>query len=164
MYMEIKSALDALRETAKLAGTLKEIADSAKLNEVRIAIQEQVIAAQERVLELQSLLQSDRETIAKQRDEISCLHRAEVERDKYKLRAVVPGGAVAYFAAANSETGEPEHWLCQPCFDAGKKVALKIQPNMRSMHCAVGGPSHAVSLLGDRGDDAGTRSLRINRA
>ena len=47
------------------------------------------------------------------------------EQIKYKLKEVAPG-KFAYFCEASNETGEPAHYLCQPCKDAGIKSVLHI--------------------------------------
>ena len=85
---------------------------------------------------IQSLAERNRELEAQQR-----------ERERYVLAKLgVVGDFYAYRLRPRSEllerADEPDHFLCQPCFDAGKKVVLNIGHGIA--HCPL--CKHSVAV------------------
>lgn len=73
-------------------------------------------------------------------DRVRKLEADKTERDRYRLTNV---GTVGQFVAyelrpaveLQARADEPPHFLCQPCFDAGKKSVLRI--NHGNALCSV---------------------------
>ena len=125
MIPELAAALSALNGIRQTAEHLVDVRDTNKLGEVKAALIAQFIEASERVLDLQHALANQRDEIRDLKDEIRTLKAAAEDRGRYKLAQVGNERSYVYAAANLEETGEPAHWVCQPCYDAGKKAVMQ---------------------------------------
>jgi hypothetical protein len=125
--MEILAALSGLKSALDLARLAIDARDDAKIKTALAEVSELYIAAltaaadsAKRFHDLQTehLLLKD-----EQRD---LRHRIE-ERSKYRLEAIGPG-VFCYRADLDEASGEPAHFLCQPCYDRGIKAILRLMP------------------------------------
>lgn len=139
MITELMSAMSSVKTVRDMLGTALDANAFNRVNDVLIAMNEKMIAAQERIfgLQAQTAALSD-ETVAyrqKIRDleaEIARLIEWKEERANYRL-AEVATGAFAYVLQAASDEKErpsgapqPTHWLCCQCYDASHKSILQF--------------------------------------
>ena len=103
-------------------------------------LQTALISAQSATLELQqgysSLLAEKQELEQK----VTQLEAWGKEKEDYELREMTPGaGVFAYAYAPKTETTQPFHWLCQKCYQEGKKGMLQTQHNVgaATLKCPV---------------------------
>lgn len=133
----ISAALGTLTHIRNAAEGLVELRDQTKLAEVRFALLKEVGTAYSQVLALQEQLATDRETIGGLRDDLRQLKDAKTDRERYELGAVGETGALAYVFKGGGDLHQPPHALCQPCFDAAKKVVLQPSINGNQLICAA---------------------------
>jgi hypothetical protein len=91
---------------------------------------EKLIQLQSQLAEIQNAVIEQNGLIEVYRKRISELESHERERLRYELcKLGTIGDFMAYRMRPSAElterVDEPPHFLCQPCFDAGKKVVLK---------------------------------------
>ena len=105
--------------------------DRQKFAAIQMDLTEKIIQAQADVLEVQSTIATERALVRSLQDRLAELEREERERSRYQLAKLgTVGDFFAYRLRPASElterADEPEHFVCQPCFDAGKKSVLHI--------------------------------------
>lgn len=137
----IAAAVNSLRLAKEIGAAAVELrdwnqvaAEFAKMNGELLKAQDALFAHNAALLELHG-------KYADACDELRKLKQALDERSRYALFEI-GAGKFAYRLKVGS-TGqalavpggnEPMHYLCQPCFDAGRKRVLQLYPD------AVGGP------------------------
>lgn len=117
--MDIARSLMGLRDQALVGEKI------AALNDVLLKAQEQLLAHNAALLQLQN-------ENFEAREEIRELKEAARERGRYTLVEVASGQFAYRVNVAPQQSGptepscaEPEHHLCQRCFDGGSKVVLQ---------------------------------------
>lgn len=123
---DIGTAAVELRDWNQLSGEI------AKMNGELLKAQDALFAHNASLLELHG-------KYADVCDELRKLKDAANERGRYALFEI-GAGKFAYRlkvggageAVAVPGADEPMHYLCQPCFDAGRKMVLKLYPNSMS--------------------------------
>ena len=57
-------------------------------------------------------------------EEVTRLKSWDVQKGDYELKAI-ENSAFVYSLKENARSGEPVHWLCQPCYENSKKFILQ---------------------------------------
>lgn len=132
--------MTAIASLASAISAAKEIAQGAIGMRDAVLVKEATALLLQRLLEAQNallahntaLLQLQNEQF-EAREEIRKLQEAASERGRYTLFALAPGKFayrmnVAPEQSGSSEPGsaEPMHYVCQGCFDQGRKSVLRI--------------------------------------
>jgi len=123
------SAIDMIRKGLGAAIEVRDFnqaaTELAKLNEALISAQSALLAQNSALFDLQREKFETAEKLRKLEETIT-------ERGRYALVEITRGG-FAYKAngvpmqggACDPASSEPTHYLCQPCFDSGRKVVLQ---------------------------------------
>ncbi|WP_127837612.1 hypothetical protein [Burkholderia gladioli] len=129
--MTVTATIAALKNTIDLAKGAIAARDEMKLAEMQQSINDRVIDVQNAALALQEKQSAARDEIDELKEQLRAatartadLERAVAERMAYKLYAVSRGA----FAYRSEIEGEPEHFICQPCYDGPerRKTVLKF--------------------------------------
>lgn len=123
----LKSAIDILQTILKAKNESDRVAALADLQSALIDIQQQALAMQSKLGELQD------ETIRLRRENEAMKHRAS-DLSRYQLVKFPETGAIAY-ELKQEQRGKDEidHYLCANCF--GKGVKAILQEAGRSLDC-----------------------------
>lgn len=129
--MDIPLLISSLSAAKTLGGALLDERDRQKAAAIQIQLTEKIIQAQAQLSEVLGTIISKDEALHALRERVRELERAERERDRYRLAKLgVAGDFFAYQLRPTAELtergDEPPHFLCQPCFDAGKKSVLSL--------------------------------------
>jgi hypothetical protein len=122
----IASARQAISELRTIATTLTDIRDFNKLPAIQAELNQRILDLQEAVLELQSQFAANSDALDAFKARLTRLEATERERKRYALYEIRPGVFV-YRRRKEVKPPEPDHYLCQPCFDKGVKVVLEAQ-------------------------------------
>ena len=103
--------------------------DRQKVLSIQIDFMERLLDVQLKAMEIIGEVASQREVIDALRQEAAHFKASRTEKQRYRLCAM--GGVGQFFAYTLRSPAELEercdeapHFVCQPCFDAGKKVVL----------------------------------------
>lgn len=115
-----------------MAKAMSGIRDFNLVAEKAAAINEQLLKAQEALLAHNAAMFELQDKYFEAREELRKLQEAASERGRYTLFKF-PQGHLAYRMNVTPQLGgasqpgstEPEHYVCQPCFDNGRKVVLQ---------------------------------------
>lgn len=130
--------LAELSQLIPIGGAIKNITtalvqerDREKLATLKIELTDKILELQTKLLEVQSAVVLERETLRAAQDRIRELEGNEREKARYELAKLgTVGNVFAYRLRPESELterqSEPSHFLCQPCFDSGKKSVLLV--------------------------------------
>lgn len=131
--------LAELSQLIPIGGAIKNITtalvqerDREKLAALKIELTDKILELQTKLLEVQSAVVLEGEALRRAQDRIRELESNEREKSRYELAKVgAAGDFFAYRLRAQTEPlerdSEPMHFLCQPCFDAGKKSVLYLR-------------------------------------
>lgn len=120
---DIGSAAVELRDFNQMAG------EFAKMNGELLKAQDALFAHNASLLELHGKYADACDELRKMKDALNERGRYalfEIGAGKFAYRLKV-GGAGEAVAVPGAD--EPMHYLCQPCFDAGRKMVLRLYPN-----------------------------------
>lgn len=129
----IGAAIGGLKNAIDLTKTAIAARDDQKLAEARQAVNDRIIDVQNAALALQEKQSSARDEIDRLKDELrdakKKIETLEAERSRlnnYKLTPLSQYGYAYKYVGAD----EPDHVICQPCFDAApsRKVVLHFCP------------------------------------
>src|SRR5437762_294468 len=116
MVGEVFAGLGAFKSMYDMAKALKDINDATIRNGAVIELQEQILSAQA----AQSQLVDHVRTLEKK---VADLEAWEAEKKRYQLQRLEPGVFV-YSLKPDMAAGEPTHYICQTCYQRGKKSIL----------------------------------------
>jgi hypothetical protein len=126
----LTSAISAAREIAQGAIGVR---DAVLINEATGRLVQKLLDAQNALLEHNAALLQLQNEHFKVHEELRELREAASERGRYTLFELVPGKFayrvnIAPEQSGSSEPGsaEPLHYVCQGCFDQGRKAVLRI--------------------------------------
>ena len=131
MSVEIGSLISILSSVGAMARGLVDERDRQKALAIQLDLSEKLLQAQAKFGEvLGAVIEKDR-TIQALRERVGELEASQAEKARYRLAKV---GTVGEFFAyqlrpadeLTERSDEPVHFVCQPCFDAGKKGVLRI--------------------------------------
>ena len=105
--------------------------DRLKLAAIQIDLTDKIMQAQAELIKVHDAIASKSILLRAAQERISEMEGKLHERGRYELAKLgTVGNFFAYKLLAPSElterTNEPEHYLCQPCFDAEKKSVLHV--------------------------------------
>lgn len=129
MSVEIASLISIFGGAKDLGIALINERDRQKAATIQIDFSEKIIEAQAQLSEvLGTVIEKDR-VIQTLSERIRDLETKQNEKARYHLAKLgIGGNFFAYRLRPSGElierNDEPEHFLCQPCFDAGKKGIL----------------------------------------
>lgn len=125
----VAASLSAAKDIGR---ALLGIRDFSVVAERVAALNEQLLKAQEALLAHNAAMFQLQNEKFEACEELRKLKEAASERSRYSLVEVSPGNLAyrmnlvpAQGAADEPVTAEPVHYLCQPCFDSGRKVTLR---------------------------------------
>ena len=124
----ITTSIAAARDIAKGMSALR---DSTLINERTAALMDQLLKAQEGLLAHNTALLQLQQDHFVACEKLRKLEEAVNERGRYSTFEITPGSFVYRVNVAPQQTGtrepsaaEPMHYVCQPCYDNGRKVIL----------------------------------------
>ncbi|KAF1366255.1 hypothetical protein [Yokenella regensburgei] len=127
--MDINSLVSTFSSVGTLAKALIDERDRQKLSTLQIDLSKSIIEAQTQLLEILSAVTEKERRIYVLEQRIRELEADQAEKARYRLTKL--GTVGQFFAYTLSDTAkslesidESEYFLCQSCFDSGKKVAL----------------------------------------
>lgn len=137
--MTVTAAIAGLKNTIDLAKAAVAARDDLKLAEMQQSINDRVIDVQNAALALQEKQAAARDEIDELKEQLRTantksaeLERALGERAAYKLHAVSDRGFVYRFVGDD----EPEHFICQPCYDGPDRRKSVLRYNPGGQHFA----------------------------
>lgn len=127
--MDVNALISSLTSIGTIGKALIDERDSQKLATLKSDLTNKIIEAQSQFMQLHSTVIEQQRSILTLEQRIRELEAAGAEKARYQLTKLgTDGEFFAYALRPESElpegTGEVAHFLCQPCFDAGKKVVL----------------------------------------
>lgn len=137
----VSAAITSIKTAKDIAGSALAVRDwnlvateIAKMNDQLLKAQDALFSHNSQLLELQQQLFETTEKLRKAEESIA-------ERGRYSL-VDVGGGQWAYrvnVSPVQGGSGEPSasqfpHYVCQPCFDNGRKVVLQLGDAMGYKH------------------------------
>lgn len=121
--MELMTAMSAISTALGLAKTAVEARDEAKINAALTEIHTKQIGLYTAALQLADSLNLCQAAKADLERENRELRSKAEDRERYTLHELAPG-RFAYRHAPLAGSLEPEHNLCQVCYDKGVKSVL----------------------------------------
>jgi Zn finger protein HypA/HybF involved in hydrogenase expression len=125
---DIRGALGALQSASNIiktfAGMRGDSENSAKLLE----LQKQIMAAQTSAIQANAAQTALIERVRDLEAQIAKFETWNAEKQRYELKAISPG-ALAYALKAEASGSEPPHYICQTCYEKGKKSILQFSPS-----------------------------------
>lgn len=130
--MDLSALIAGLSYAHTLAGALVNERDSQKAASIKIELTEKITAAQVQLSQVLAAVIEKDAAIHRLTERNRDLEAAQREKERYRLARVgTIGEAFAYqlrpAAELSERSDEPTHFICQPCFDAGKKAVLNMQ-------------------------------------
>jgi len=143
--IEISDAISTFSAIIELAKTAMSARDSAKVEEALFELKVKYLSAMEGSLQLQgqiAALQGDKAAlqskllVSKQllldtQAELDQLKDSLAEREHYALYEIEAGIFCYRYKTGADDEQTPEHYLCQPCWDSGKKSILRMFTDTR---------------------------------
>lgn len=140
--MELMAAMSALSTALGIAKTAVEARDEAKINVALAEINTKQLALSMAALHLAESLSACQAAKSDLERENRDLVRELDDRKRYVLHALAPG-RIAYRFAPLPDSLEPEHYLCQLCYDQGIKSVMRLNEasewTSRHYACAAAG-------------------------
>lgn len=142
-YSTVMNAITSAKTAAEMLKMIVAVRDDAKAAEAVAEVKQHLATAYESLFSVvqQSLNVTEQLTSAK--DEIQSLkaenqrlHLEAEERNRYAL-ADIGGGVMAYRLKPDDQSGEPLHYLCQPCMAKGHKSVLQPHGERGNFICNV---------------------------
>lgn len=150
MPIDIATLSASITAAAGLAKALVEERDRLKAASIQLDFTEKLLTLQAQLGEVIAASVDKDASIQALRQRNSELEAADREKKRYSLAALgIRGDHFAYALRPATElterVDEPPHFLCQVCFDLGKKVVLKGSQGGHFLACA-NDKTHAIQL------------------
>ena len=127
-FTGISAIAGSLKAAADIGKTALDARDAAKLASTVAQMNDKILEAQQRLFVLGTDALALQDELARAKDEALKLKAALQERGRYVLANVTKRHLAYKFKGDPVEDGgdpvEPEHYVCQPCFDQGRKAVL----------------------------------------
>jgi hypothetical protein len=125
----LNAAISGVTLLRDITGAFIDERDREKLAALKIKLTEQILHLQSELLQVQAAVIEQNRLVESFQKRVAELECAQTVKSRYRLAKVGSvGNFIAYRLRPVSEVpenaGEPEHFVCQPCFDAGKRVVL----------------------------------------
>ena len=125
---DLNGALGALQSASNIIKTLTGLRSDGERSAQLIELQSQIMAAQASAIQA-NLAQSNLIDRVRQLEaQIAQMETWSTEKQRYELKAVFPG-SFAYALKPGTSGTEPAHYICQPCYEKGKKRVLQSKPS-----------------------------------
>lgn len=139
--MDIASLIAGLTYAKTLAGLLVDERDRQKAAAIQVELTEKIIGAQVQLSEVLATIVDKDATIHRLTERNRDLEAAQREKERYGLQKVGSTGVLAYALRPSTELlerkDEPPHFICQICFDGGKKSVLQPSGGQRLLLCGL---------------------------
>lgn len=119
----IQNAVLGLQTAANMAKGLIHLSSMADVQLKVIDLQTSILAAQSSALAAQSEQSTMIQQISQLEKEIAEIKAWEEEKQRYQMIAPWPGVFV-YALKESCKGSEPPHWICEPCYQEGRKSLL----------------------------------------
>ncbi|MCD0496910.1 hypothetical protein LP085_08635 [Achromobacter sp. MY14] len=130
----ITSAVSAINGAIDLGRGALSIRDEAKAMEIVQAMNEKLLDAQQRLFELGAAVNALQHENFEATRELRELKEVLAERGRYSLVEISPGQfayktnpAPALFGTSDPAFTQPDHYICQQCFDGPSKTKVVLQ-------------------------------------
>lgn len=137
--MDIPGLIGSVNASLTLAKLLVDERDRQKAAAIQVDLTNKLIQAQAQISEVLGSIIAKDERIGALTQRVRELEAIQTERDRYELSKIGSVESFAYKlrepADLKDRTAEPSHFLCQPCFDAGKKSVLTVGKYVA--HCTL---------------------------
>ena len=118
-----------------ITSALKTVKDI-ETKEAIAGIQDSLLDVQSKLLAAQSQYEALAEVKRQLEHKIVHYEKWDTDAARYALKEIA-GGMFVYVLKPDHAAGEPIHWLCPNCFDAGKKsVFQRKNRDYLNCHCA----------------------------
>jgi hypothetical protein len=114
---ETITGLSALKTAFDMTKALKDIDDRVRLNEARMALQEQILDAQQAQATLL-------ERVGELEKQLASFEKWDAEKENYQLTAIY-AETLAYARKPSADSGIPPHFICANCYEDRKKRILQ---------------------------------------
>jgi hypothetical protein len=129
----IDSIMSPLHAAGDVAKGLVDIRDTVKFGQEVIKLQNQILAAQRGALGAQARETEQATEIRDLRDQLTKLEAWEAEKLRYRMVQLPPSVFVQELIPEKAN-GEPLHYICQTCFQRGKKSILHGDQQYNGIH------------------------------
>lgn len=160
--MDVSTGLASFSALKEIAGLLVNERDRQKAAAIQIEFTNKLIEAQAHLTQLLGTVIDQQGRIGALEQRVRDMQACEAEKARYVLSKVgTEREFFAYRLRAAAELqegcGEVDHFLCQPCFDGGKKVVLSGNGSgyWECPACKHGAQVSAVAPLRLRGRSRG---------
>lgn len=149
----VTAALGSLRTAFDLVKLGVAARDDAKIRDALSAMAERLADANFAALEASERVMAQSALIDDLKTQLRDAQQRVREREDYVLQEVRPGAFVYAFrpkqrageaAQPGNDHVAPPHYLCQVCFDDGKKSVLQRSPNGRVLYCKISSAHNVV--------------------
>lgn len=128
MVEPITTIITGLKTAIDTAISVKKLIKNEDLKDRISNLINMIIGLQQHILSIQS----DHQKLLQEKDrtskELMKLKAWNKEKMNYKLTETCPGVFVYSYQQSNKNT-DPQHWLCQKCYNDEKKSILQFIPN-----------------------------------
>lgn len=142
----IDPIISPLRAAGDVAKGLVDIRDTVKFGEAVIKLQSQILAAQSGALEAKIREGEMAGRIRELEEQLTQKEAWVAEKQRYRL-VELPPSVFAYELIPQSANGDPQHYICQTCFQRGRKSILHATPAVNGIHhlkCYECGSDHRI--------------------
>lgn len=127
--MDINAMLSLLSSAKELGGLLVAERDAQKAAAIKAELTEKILEAQAQFAQVLGAVIEKDAALARLAQRVRELEAAQSEKDRYELAVLEPSGNTFAYrlrpaAELSERQSEPTHFLCQPCFDIGRKSIL----------------------------------------
>ncbi|MFZ5520440.1 MAG: hypothetical protein ACOZD0_04470 [Pseudomonadota bacterium] len=146
--MDISTIITTLGFVRTAAGALINERDAQKAASLKVELTEKILDAQVQLAQVLGAVIEKDAVIQRLAERNRELEAAQREKERYSL-AAVGLGAFAYAlrpaAELTERANEPPHFVCQVCFDAGRKSVLHSSGDGRYLVCKLD-QSHILKM------------------
>lgn len=135
-YSLINTAFTALRAAKDISTAAIELRDWNQMVGEMTKINGELLKAQDALFTHNANLLELQHEMAQMVNDLRLAKEALAERGRYSLFEIGRGKLVYRFNVVQSESEgaeaiakQPIHYLCQPCFDLGRKMVLRLYPD-----------------------------------
>jgi len=122
----IQGAISGLKVASDLTKGFLELKSMTDVQSKVIELQSAILSAQSSALAANAEQLDMSEEIRTLKEEASRLRAWSAEKERYALKALEPG-VFTYALKAEAASGEPAHWVCARCLNAGSKFLLQSE-------------------------------------
>jgi Zn finger protein HypA/HybF involved in hydrogenase expression len=125
---DLSGALGALQSASNIIKTLAGLRSESERSAKLIELQSQIVAAQISAIQANTAQSNLIDRVRQLEAQIAKMETWSAEKQRYELKAVSTR-AFAYALKAEASGSEPFHYICQNCYEKGKKSILQFSPS-----------------------------------